>query len=385
MSNLRSVFDWIEVAEAFDENPEEKIWSLIQNCTINSCPLLAAGAAVDWETKTGSDAWNNARAGVCLLDQGLQNAIDRNWDSVAVFCLKRRMALENQFDSLESSDLQDAVELIEIVCDNPDPHLGNLSDLVQLFLENEHLTQNAQIPARRAFVVCVIEANRLRDSGQLFQERDLLRDCIELADLLNVASAGLRARYVDNYRRNAEQQRLRGPSLEASEWMSGLEDDIVQSFLSDDEKKNWKDNLRNAVQKATEELRENGATLDSTRQEIQRRAAINSLADTFQHIKWASNTETALFWLLTRDQLIPQPLEDEEAIGISDIISRVSYASSGHLTQFDPQDSDLPASYAIQTQISMSMTVGVIDVLRRRGHLTEISVINLLWKTNGPR
>jgi len=210
-ANLRSVFDWIQVASAFDENPREKIWNLHIECRseIDSRALAAAVATVEWNEGTDREAYDNARAAIQLLDQEYERSVKRNWNYVATFCLKEIIELQGAIGRIGSYELERAIELIELVTDVDavdDVPLGNFGDLVRIFTENSAAASQEVSLTIKALAICVREINRLRQSGSLFQERDLLRDTIGLARIINAETTGLERRYVDTYWQNASYQ-----------------------------------------------------------------------------------------------------------------------------------------------------------------------------------
>ncbi len=373
-ATLRSVFVWIEVAEAFGESPRYKIWDLIENTSTNSRALVAAGAATEWYEKSGRDAYDNARAAISLLNQAYEDAIARGWNSVALFCLQRITDLENQLNSAGSIEMERAVDLIEIITDTSDVHLGNLSEALQLLVDNEPILNPQGQHEKRAFVLCIKQANRLRNQKQFSQERSLLSTTIELAEILNIPTADLEDRYVDTYRLNADLQSERSPSLETRELVRAFEDQTVLDRLSDDEKEEWKSRLRSAVQSAAQELKREGATIDSPHQRYLHQASVGKFVRQFEQIKDVYDSDAALFWLLTHDELIPTYTKDTESFDIHDIITQTMYSLQGHLIEFDPDEADLSARYAIEARIAISTIVNVISTLISTGSLTEAEI-----------
>lgn len=355
---LRSVFDWIEVAEAFGESPGNKIWESIRNSTVGSSALLAAGATVEWKEKSGREAYNNARAAISLLDTEYEHATGRGWNSAALFCLQKMIELENRLDSAGPIEIERAVELIEAITDTDDVHLGDLSESLQLLIDNAPILDPQGEAEKRAFVLCILQMNRLRDKDQFFQERDLISATIELTDILNIPTNDLEERYVDTYRLNADLQSERSASLEARELIQALEDQTVLDHLSDDEKKEWKSQLRSAVQSAAHELKREGAVIDSPHQRFLHQASVEKFVLQFKHIKYVYGSDAALFWLMTHDSLIPTYNGDSEFFGIQDIITQTMYSLQGHLIEFDPNEADLSARYSIDAQIAISTVVG---------------------------
>ncbi|WP_436347003.1 hypothetical protein [Natronorubrum sp. FCH18a] len=379
-ATLRSIFDWVEVAEAFGESPEAKIWGLIEDSTAESRALVAAGAVVEWEEQSGREAYDNARAAISLLDQEYENALGRGWYSVALFCLQKMVELENQVNFAGSIEVERTVELIEAITDTSDVHLGNLSESLQLLVDNEPILDPQGEAEKRAFVLCIRQANRLRVKNQLFQERSLLSTTIELAEILNLPTDDLEERYVDTYRLNADLQSDQSASLEAQELVRALEDQTVLDRLSDDDKEEWKSRLRSAVQSAAHELKREGAVIDSPHQRYLHQASVEKFVRQFEHIKYVYNADAALFWLLTHDELIPSYAEDEESFGIHDILTQTIYSLQGHLIEFDPEEADLSARYSIEARIAISTVVSVISSLISTGSLTEAEIYAFLNK-----
>ena len=382
-ANLRSVFDWIQVAHAFDEDPQENIWELHIECRneIDSKALAAAVAAVEWNETTGREAYNNARAAIRLLDQEYRRSIERNWNYVATFCLEKIIELQGAIGQIGSYELERAIELVELVTDVDavdDVPLGNFGDLVRIFIENSTAAGQEVPLTTKALAICVQEMNRLRQSGSLFQERDLLRDTIDLARIINAETTGLERRYIDTYWQNADYQAERGASLEANEIAAGLDDNLVSQVLTAEEKSEWKDRLRLAVQSATRDLRRKGARLITSEDRLLRQISINDIVNKFNQVQIAYDTQAALFWLLTHDGLVPEYNRDEGSVGISSMISQTAYSSSGHLIEFDPQDSDISAQHVIDSSFRMEMFVNVLGTLFRRGALTEVDIYVLL-------
>jgi hypothetical protein len=344
---------------------------LIENTTAGSEALLAAGGAVEWYEKSGREAYNNVRAAISLLDGAYEDAVARGWNSVALFCLQRIIDLENQIHSAGSLEVKRAVELIEAITDTSDVHLGNLSESLQLLVDNEPILDPLGQDEKRAFVLCIEQANRLHNQKRFSQEWRLLSTTIELAEILNIPTVDLEGRYVDTYRFNADLQSERSASLEAHELVRALEDQIVLDHLSDTEKEEWKSRLRSAVQSAAQELKREGAVIDSPHQRYLHQASIEKFIRQFKHIKYVYDSDAALFWLLTHDELIPAYTGDTESFGIQDVLTQTMYSLQGHLIEFDPDDADLSARYAIEARIAISTVVSVISTLISTGSLTE--------------
>lgn len=377
-ATLRSVFDWIEIAEAFGESPRVRIWDLTKNSTTESQAIVAAVAAVEWQEKSGRKAYYNARAAISLLDGAYKDPIAREWNSVALFCLQRITDLENQLSSAGSIEVKRAVELVEAITDTSDVHLGNLSESLQLLVDNETILNPLGKDEKRAFALCIEQANRLHNQKQLIQERNLLSTTIELAEILNIPTADLEERYIDTYRLNADLQSERSASLEAHELVRALEDQTVLDRLSTAKKEEWKSRLRSAVQSAAQELKREGAVIDSPHQRYLHQASVNEFVRQFEHIKFVYGSDAALFWLLTHDELIPAYTEERESFGIHDILTQTMYSLQGHLIEFDPDDADLSAQYAIEAQITISTVVSVISTLISTGSLKETEIYAFL-------
>lgn len=377
-ASLESVFDWIEVAEAFGETPKDKISDLIDDSGSESRALVAAGAVVEWHEKSGREAYDNARAAISLLDWAYENAIEKEWNSIALFCLQKITDLENQIGSAGSVEVKRTVDVLEAITGTPDVHLGNLSVALQLLIDNERILNPAGQHEKRAFVLCIKQANRLRDQKKFFQERDLLTITIELAKILSIPTSDLEDRYVDTYLLNADLQSNRGASLEANELVRGLEDQIVLDRLSDKEKEEWKSRLRSAVQSAAHELKREGAVIDSPHQRYLHQSSVEKFVRQYKSIKYVYDSDAALFWLLTRDELIPEYTEGSESFGLHDILTQTMYSLQGHLIEFDPDDADLSARYAIEARIALSTTVSVISTLISSNSLTEAEIFAFL-------
>jgi hypothetical protein len=377
-SSLRSVFDWIDAAEMFGESPRDKIWDLIESSTSDSRALVAAGATTEWHEKSGGNAYNNARAAISLLDQAYEDAITRGWNSVALFCLQKITDLECQLGSAGSTEVERAVDLIGALTDTSDVHLGNLSEALQLLVDNKPILNPQGHHEKRAFVLCIKQANRLRNQKQFFQERSLLSTTIKLAEILNIPTADLEDRYVETYRLNADLQSERSSSLEAQELVQALEDQNVLDRLSDDEKEEWKSRLRSAVQSAAQELKREGAVIDSPHQRFLHQSNVERFVRQFEQIKYVYDTGAALFWLLTRDELLPEHTDDSVSSNIHDILSQKMYSLQGHLIEFDSDNADITSRYAIEARIAISTVVSVISTLISNGSLAEAGIYNYL-------
>ena len=373
-ASLESVFDWIEVAEASGESPRDKIWNLIERSSSESRALVAAGAAVESHNQSGREAYNNARAAILLLDWAYENAISQGWNSVALFCLQRIVDLENRFGTAGSIEVKRAVDIIGVITDTSEVHLGNLSETLQLLVDNKFILNPQGQHEKRAFVLCIKQANQLRRQKQFSQERSLLSTTIKIAEILNIPTDDLEDRYIDTYRLNADLQSDRGPSLEAHELVQGLEDQTVLNLLSDDEKREWKSRLRSAVQSAAQGLKREGFQIDSPHQRHLHQASVEKFVRQFEQIKYVYDSDAALFWLLTRDELIPARSQNSESFGIHESLTQTMYSLQGHLIEFDPDDADLSARYAIEARIAISTTVRVISTLISNGSLTEADI-----------
>lgn len=377
-ADLESVFDWVEVARAFGEDPREQIWDLVRDCNVYSPALLAAGAAAEWEEESGRVGYDNARSAIGLLDVAIENAMTRGWNSVSVFCFQQLADLVNDVGTVEESDLSRAVDILEGVTSGSDTHLGNLSTMIQIFVDNSRGFSTSKESGKQAFVVCVKEANKLHEEGSFFQERDVLEQTIELSSALEIDQRGLKRRYTETYSNNADFQSTRGASLEASEIARALQDDVVMATLSDEEKKEWKDRLRSAVKSAARELRHNGVSLDTPHHRKMHSQLVESLVGDFVRIKSGYSPEAALIWLLTNQNFVPEYDSETEDASIMEIISTVSYSESGHLINFDPTEIDVSSNYILNTSIANSALVSVLSTLIRQGEISEIDIYVLL-------
>ncbi|MFC6613685.1 hypothetical protein ACFQAS_01710 [Halopenitus salinus] len=383
MASLRSVFGWIDVAEDFGDSPDEQIRELVENSSTGSRALVAAGAAVEWDKRdeqgyNSREAYNNGRAAIALLDLEYEYALRQGWHSVAIFCLQAIVEFESQIDSAGRLEVERAVELIDRVTATSDIHLGNLRRLLQLLLDNEFLLSPDSPPEKRTFGLCVQVVNELSDKEQYFQERQVLSHTMELADVLNIPTQDLKERYVETYRLSADLQSERGAGLEANELAEALEDEAVREYLSDDEMRELKQRLRSAIKSASRELKREGAVVDSPRQRYLHQDSVIKFVRQFNQIKYVYNTDAALFWLLTRDELVPAFREGGDTYGLHNALSKTMYSLQGHYIEFDPKEADLPARYSIEARIATSTLIGVLDKLIYEGDLMEVDIYRFI-------
>ena len=133
-SDLRSVHQWIEAAQYFDEDPLEKIQAIAKN-TDNFYPALQSFVAIaEWEESDGS--YYNLRAAIHLLDLTFQNLYDRNWYYVTAFSLKLLVSSQRSLNYDYSLELERAVNELESLVKMNDTPLGTFGNLVRLLLDN---------------------------------------------------------------------------------------------------------------------------------------------------------------------------------------------------------------------------------------------------------
>lgn len=375
-SDIRSIYQWIEAAQIFEEDPLVKLRALESNTTDFYPILIAFPAIAEFEINDGSHY--NMRAAIHLVDRFYQNSIDRNWYYVTPFCLEMLVSLQDRLSYDCTLELQRAVDQLQQLVDMDDVPLSTFGDLVRLLLDNPHILENEARMVTQAVGLCIQLCNKLRMKKDYRQERDVLKETIELANLIDADLSGLQRRYVDTYRLNSVEQGKRSSMLEANELLTGLNDEIVQNILSDDEKKIWKNDLRDAAEKAARNLKNNGAKLDYHQDDDVYKRQIEHYIECFEQIASAEDTQAALFWLLTENKFLPNPDQRSENAPLLERISTMGLSYSGHMIEFDPEDADISSHYIIDTMIRIPILVSVFSSLISSEQLFEADLYDFI-------
>lgn len=371
LSDLRSVYGWMEVEEYFDTEAHQEIWSLIEECDIYSPGLLAAGAIVQFEELSGQEAYLNALAGVRLLDEAYTSARSNGWYYVSPFYLEELIDIQRALSIEIDLEIERGVELLNDLAEMDDIPLGTFAEVIDLLLSNSPAVENNRQCGLRALGICIRVENRLHNARHFFQERSLLAETIELADILDVPTSDLKERYVNTYRLNAERQGERDDFLKATELMSGLNDEVVLGVLADAEKKEWKEDMRSAAESAARNLRHEGVSLDSVRERWIHQEQVERYIQRFKQIADVYDRQTALFWLLSNEVFVPDPDQVAEEAPLTEQIQTLAVSLSGHMIEFDPQEAEISARYVIDTNHRISLLISVFSSLFKDGTLFE--------------
>ncbi|WP_157745903.1 hypothetical protein [Halorubrum trapanicum] len=375
-SDLRSVYQWIVFADYTGEEPVGKIRSAVDATTEFHPELIAILGIAEWEVNRSK--YHHGRAAVHLLDLGYKRADRRAWHYVAVFCLQRLIPLQAKLSMNFDLEIQRAVSQLEKLAEEDDIPLGAFGDLVRLLLDNpDNLEENPEYGIQ-AISACIQATNKLRQDNSFFQERDLLAETIELAEIVDVEDDGLRDRYVETYRLNSKQQGDRSSMLEADELLEGLKDDLAMERLSEEEKNQWKRNLRRAAESAARDLKRDGAKIEYTGGDTQHKWQINRYLSRFEQISEVYDKQAALFWLLTNEQFVPNPDQISDGTPLLEMIGTMGLSYSGHLVEFDPEDADISSQYIIDTQIRIPLLISVFSSLITDRELFEADLYEFI-------
>jgi len=375
-SDLRSVHQWIEAAQIFDEDPLEKIQALIENTEECYSALGAILGLAKWETR--DNPYYDMRAAIHLLDRVYEDSTNCRWYYVTAFSLELLVSAQRRISHDCSLELQRAVEQLETLSAMDDIPLGTFGDLTRLLVGNSDILESETQTGTRALGICIEVANRLHKEKDYLQERHVLKDTIELASIINADTDGLKRRYVDTFRSNSIEQGERSSMLKASELLRGLNDEIVQSFLSDSGKKEWKKDLREAAEAAARGLRRGGAKIEYPEDDTLHKQQIEEYIERFEQIARVEDTQAALFWLLTDDLFLPDPDQDSENAPILEEISTIGLSYSGHMIEFDPDEADISSHYVIDTMIRIPLLVSVFSSLIADNEIFEADLYNFI-------
>jgi len=381
MANLRSVYDWIEAAELFDANPEDNIRTLIENTGFICPPLQAAEALCQWEcNRDQPNAYKEALAGRHLFDLSYTIAQQNDWNSVARLILERSIGLSNSLGVDYTVELERVIAVLSGYRGEEDIPLETFTALLDLIVDHARADDHKAI-IQQALVCCIERANILRSRKQYAQERSVLKTAIELAREIEAATDGLESRYAKTFWLNAQLQGQRDTSLQGSELLEGLDDEIVLEVLSQSEKEEWKDEIRDAVQSAATELRRTGVALGDDDLNNTMEALITQFTQQFRHIALVHDRVAALYWLLSNPRFLTSvDLDMSAETPALEIFPVVGLSSTGHLIQFDPEEEDISHQYVIDMSIRPPMFMSVVSRLMDERLITEGTIYRLLHR-----
>ena len=372
-SEINQVYKWVDKAEEYGEDPHEQIEEGLEQTDVEFPGLTAIEALCQWET---NESYHDARAAIRLLSDGYEIARKRGWNDTAVYLLQKLITVQKELRRDCSDEIDHTVAFLENVFKNPDDvHLTNLGTLLRILIDNPQYVSQENI--MRAFAVVLIRINKLHKSGDHLQERSVIEDAISLGEMGGFRIHDLEQRYVETYRLFAEQQD--SETSKGGILQRGIMDDTVTRVLSAEEKREWKSDMSDVFQAATNELSSGGEDTDDIidfdyEGEIERYSTLFCLMGRYY------SSSVALYWFLTSNEYVPNWSENDET-GYRDVFNTISPSPSGHAIQLPSNvntDSDLNSRYLSSMSTSTILLINNFNALLSQRQIQERDIYGLM-------
>jgi hypothetical protein len=372
-SEINQVYKWIDKAEDYGEDPHEQIEKGLEQIDIGFSGLSAIEALCQWET-TGS--YHDARAGIHLLSYAYKISRERRWNNTAVYLLQKLITVQKELRRDCSDEIDHTVAFLEDVFKNPDDvHLTNLGTLLQILVDNPEYASQENI--MRAFAVTLLRINKLHSSGDHPQERSFIEIAISLGEMGDFRTDDLEQRYVKTYRLFAEQQD--SETAKGGILQRGIMDDTVTRVLSDEEKREWKSDMSDVFQAATNNLNRGGEDIGDII-DFDYEGEIERYSKLFRLMGRCYSPPKALYWFLTSNEYVPSWDENDET-GYRDVFNTISPSPSGHAIQLSPNvdaDSELNSRYLSFRSTNTILLVNNFNALLSRRQIQERDIYGLM-------
>ena len=343
--SLRSIYQWIVLAEQFDEDPHDNLNDLLKNISPLHPSLSAAAAITAWEIDRD---YQEAIAGLHLLTDTLEEADGNQWHHVAKHALMWMFKVEKELN-------RDPASVIDRIVQYCDDHFYDASDLpfntyhelIALVYENHYEASDQAI--LRLFVITLQHANQYASQNEPRQERMLLEDALELGKVAGIDQRGVTRRYVETYQEQVAHQS--DPLTTGVTLRKALEDNTVSSALSAAEKQDWKQKMNEAFREGAKQLRRKGTPLPTDDFDEAFRSDVERKSRLFTLLAARHSRKGALYWLATNNDFLPA--EDTESQPLLDRISTVSPSDMGHVVQQRPEGDDVEVTQSYLTNLSV--------------------------------
>lgn len=344
-SSLESVYQWVVLAEQFDEDPHDKINNLLEDISTFHPSISAASALTFWETDRN---YKEAVAALHLLDDTLEEADGNEWHHVAKIALKWMFKVEKELNRDPTSVLDRIVRYCDDhFYDAPDLPFNTYHELITLVYENHYDARDQAL--LRLFIITLQHANRYASQNEPRQERMLLEDALELGKVVGIDQRGVTRRYIETYREQADQQS--DPLTKGGTLLEGLEDGIVSNALSDVEKQEWKQEMNEAFRAGAKQLRRKGTPLPTDDLDDAFRSDVDQKSRLFKLLAARHSRKGALYWFATHNDFLPA--EEVDSQPLLDRISTVSPSDTGHVVQQTPEGDDVEVTQSYLTNLSV--------------------------------
>lgn len=344
-TSLESIYQWVVLAEEFDEDPHDELDDLFGDLSITHPALSAAGALANWETDR---EYREAVAALHLLQDAFDEADREGWHHVANQVATWIVKVSNELNR----DLEPVIDTIVAYIDDhfadaDDIPLNTFTDFVGTVYEHHYDADDQAV--LRAFVVTLHHANRYSAEGQPMQERTLLTEALDLAKVCGIDQRGLERRYVETFQAQATNQS--DPVAAGKALREGLADDTVTRTLSDAEKQEWKREMNEAFRTGAQRLRREGTPLhtdemdDAIRGDVQRKIRI------FRQLSARYSRRGGLYWFATHDQFFPPENIDHQST--IDQFGTVAPSDTGHVVEQQPSGDGPDVTQTYLTNLSL--------------------------------
>lgn len=339
----------------------------------------------DWYSDS---TFQSARDALDQFEDAIADAEDRGWVNVASQYQYRRIRLKAGLQGHDVTDeLEEALEFLENC--HTDDSTSFTTSIIEATTDN---IDDVPKPHRDRWIDLIkIIADANRTDNHFNQLREYLRLLHEFKQACDRDTSDVETALVDSYRREADLVGRESQLQKADILQSGAAE--CAGYLSDEQKRNWKQEALQARRTGTEtelhELNPDDLDVDGIEGESLQQAVAEEMehntqvyVDWFKQVKQASGSSSyALYCLALSSSFIPDPnkirLSTEEFV-ISQLVSRRIISPEAHTLSVDPSDPEsIPNKYAHHAAGKMSSLGNALYRLIKEGHLTLSGIFHI--------
>ena len=332
--------------------------------------------------------FRSARDALDQFEDAIADAEDREWVNIASQYQYRRIRLKAGLQGHDvTNELEEVLEFLENCHTDDSPNFT--TSIIEAAIDN---IDDIPDPHRDRWIDLIkTNADAYRTDNRFNQLREYLRLLHEFKRACDRDTSDVETALVDSYRREAELVERESLLQKADILQSGVAE--CAEYLSDEQKRNWKQEALQARRTGTEtelhELNPGDLDVDGFEGESLQQAVAEEMehntqvyVDWFKHVKQASGSGSyALYCLALSSSLIPDPnkirLSTEEFV-ISQLVSRRIISPEAHTLSVDPSDSEsIPNNYSHYAAGKMSSLGNALYRLIKEGHLTLSHIFHI--------
>ncbi|WP_396613996.1 DUF4209 domain-containing protein (plasmid) [Haloferax sp. S1W] len=339
----------------------------------------------DWYSDS---TFQSARDALDLFEDAITDAEDRGWVNVASQYQLQRIRLKAGLQGHDVTDeLEEALEFLESC------HTDDLASFTTSIIEatTDNIDDVPKNHRDRWIDLLKIITDVNRTENRFNQHREYIRLLHEFKQACDRDTSDVETALVDSYRREADLVGRKSQLQKADILQSGVAE--CAEYLSDERKRNWKQEALQARRNGTEtelhELNPDDLDVDGIEGESLQQAVAEEMehntqvyVDWFKQVKQSSGSSSyALYCLALSSSLFPDPnkirLSTEEFV-ISQLVSRQIISPEAHTLSIDPSDPEsIPNNYAHYAAGKMSSLGNALYRLIKEGHLTLSDIIHI--------